>query len=208
MELGAQIIYYTVWLVVAIAAGGIVNYSLARRDLRRDRAALSEAGARIARHLRPLLRARPKPVPTEPTELRRQLSAGYRVTRWLMIPLLILGYRMGGTQWGLVVVLIGLFYVPAFTLPFSWVHTHLLRLIGYRGPIVSTAIGALLGLIGGVVLQHESLMEMKVALVYGSVYGLIIGLGNTSLVAPGLVTDNRPRTLEEQERADGLSASI
>ena len=208
MELGAQIIYYTIWLVVAIAAGGIIYHSLRRRDLRRDRAALSEAGAKVAREVSPilrLLRERTQPMTAiEREDFRVQRSKGIRVAFWLMIPLLILGYRWGGKEWGLLVALVGLIYVPVFTLPFSIAHTYLLRLAGHRGAIVSTAIGALLGLIVGWVARNANVMPVKLALIYGAVYGLIVGLGNTSLYAPGLIADDRPRTLEEQAKADGL----
>ncbi len=204
MELGAQILYYTVWLVVAIAAGGILYHTLARRDLRRDRATIAGAGARVASEVSPLLRwVRAKSQPMTASEFRAQVSVGIRVTLWLIIPLLLLGYRYGGRQWGLVLVLCGLVIVPAFTIPFSLLHTFLLRAIGFRGPIVSSAIGLVLGVVGSRFFRDWGLV--KLATTYGGIYGLIIGLGNTSLYAPGIVTDDRPRTLEEQERADGLN---
>jgi hypothetical protein len=210
MGISAQILVYTAWLVVAIAVVGAIYLSLARRDLLRDRAVLSGYGAKVARrvsaHVSPrlrLIRARSQPMtPAARAGFQSHKSAGVRVALFLMVPLLILGYRWAGREWGLVAVLCGLIYVPAVTIPFSIAHTYLLRMIGTRGPIVSTATGLVLGLVVGRSLQDFGFM--KLAVIYGAVYGLIIGLGNTSLAAPGLIPDDRPRTLEEQARADGL----
>ena len=203
MELRALIIYYTVWLVVAIAGAGIVYNLLARRDLRRDRAELSARSRTLLRRLLPTLRERWRPLtPPEREELQHQKATGIRVSLWLMIPVLgALGY-WAGTQWWLAVVLSGIFIVPAFTLPISVAHTYLLRFFGHHGPIISTAIGVLLGTVLTVVLRRPD--YMKALAIYGGVYGLIIGLGNTSIFAPGLVADDRPRTFEEQAKIDGL----
>ena len=211
MGISAQILVYTAWLIVAIAAAGAIYLSLARRDLRRDRARLSELEARVerqtSRHLSPrlrLLRERFQPMtPAARAEFQTQKTAGIRVALFLMVPLLILGYFWGGSEWGPAVVFSGFLYVPMVTIPLSVAHSHLLRLIGARGPFASTAIGLVLGLIAGRFLQVFGLM--KVAIIYGAVYGLIIGLGNTSLAAPGLIADDRPRTLEEQAEADGTT---
>src|SRR3954468_15227974 len=53
MEIGAQILYYTALLVVAIAAGGIIYHTVVKRDLRRDRAAVFELGSTAAGSIAP-----------------------------------------------------------------------------------------------------------------------------------------------------------
>jgi hypothetical protein len=207
MGVSAQILVYTAWLVAAIAAVGAVYHTLARRDLRRDRAALSELGIEVARHVSPWLRRireRFSPMtPEERADYQVRKATGVRVTLFLLIPLLILANYWGGKEWGAVLVVCTLFLLPTGTLPFSVAHTHLLRLIGARGPIVSTATGMLLGAVVGALIPWNDGI-MKPAAIYGGVYGLLIGLGNTSIFAPRLVADDRPRTLEEQARADGL----
>jgi hypothetical protein len=207
MEIGPQILVYTAWLVVAIAGVGLVQHLLARRDLRRDRAVIMKLGANVVGHGGSLLRAyratfndRP---PISSDEFRKQLSTGFRVTLFLVIPIALLGgHFVGRGGWELVVFLMALFIVPAFTLPASLVHTHILRLLGARGPLASIGTGVFLGVIAPAILSQPEIV--KVSAIYGGVYGLIVGLGNTAIVAPGLIPDNRPRTLEEQAKADGL----
>jgi hypothetical protein len=206
VELRALILYYTVWVVVAIAAAGIIYHTLAARDLRRDRAVLKERAkivARLVLAVRQTLRDRSRELtPTEKIDLQKQKSVGVRVSLYLMVPLLWLAWRYGGNEWGLVMALCGLFIIPALTLPISVAHTYLLRFIGFRGPLTSTATGALLGAaLARMMMQPD---YIKAFTIYGAVYGLLIGLGNTALFAPRIIADDRPRTLEEQAKADRL----
>lgn len=207
MEIGPQILVYTAWLVVAIAGGGLIKHLLAQRDLRRDRAVVTKAGAKVARQGDSLLRAyrerfndRP---PMGSDEFKKQQSTGVRVALYLVIPVALLGgHFLGRGGWELVVFLVALLYVPAFTVPGSLVHTQILWLLGARGPVASIGTGVFLGAVAPAIMSHPEII--KVTAGYGAVYGLIIGLGNTAIAAPGLIPDNRPRTLEEQAKADGL----
>jgi hypothetical protein len=203
MELRALIVYYTVWLVVAIASGGIIYHLLARRDLRHDRAAISARSVTMLRPLSQALLERSRPsTPAERDEFQNQKAVGVRVSLWLTIPAVAFLAYGAGREWWLANAFVGLVIVPAFGLPMSVTHTYLLRLFGYRGPAISTATGVLLGVVLSLIVRHPD--YTKALAIYGGVYGLIIGLGNTSIFARRPVGDDRPRTLEEQARADGL----
>ena len=205
MELGAQILYYTVWLVVAIAGSGIVYHSLAQRDLRRDTTALRERGKRVGRPVATLmktLRERLRRLPPDARiEFQRQQSVGIRVSLFLVIPVLALGAYLDSDH-SIEVVVWGSIIVPALTLPISVAHTYMLRLLGSRGVVTSTVTGVVLGVVFINLLRQPDFT--KGFAIYGGVYGLIIGLGNTSLFAPPRIADDGPRTLEEQARVDGL----
>jgi|SRR6185312_1653011 len=205
MELGARILYYTVWLVVAIAGSGIVYHSLARRDLRSDTTAIKERGKRVGRPVATLMktlreRLRPLP-PAARIEFQGQQSVGIRVSLFLVIPVLALGAYLDSGH-AIEVVVWGAMIVPALTLPIGVAHTYLLRFLGSRGVVTSTVTGVVLGIVFINLLRQPDFT--KGFAIYGGVYGLIIGLGNKSLFAPPRIADDAPRTLEEQARADGL----
>lgn len=205
MDHWTPILILAALLVVAIVVGWAINIAAAQRDSGSGRAVLSDVAARVAPYLWQRPRAVPRPkepsTPDHRSEFLDRKAVGVRVTLYLTVPIVILAGYVGGKDWGLVMVLVAPFSLLV-TLPLSVAHTYLLAYLKARGLLVSTAAGLLLGLIAGIVVPEEGLA--KVSTIYGGVYGFIIGLGHTSLLARSHIADSGPRTLKEQARIDGL----
>ena len=81
--------------------------------------------------------------------------------------------------WPVVVVLAAIPFAAIGGLT-SVIHTVVLRLLPYRGPIVSTALGTLLGSATAFVLR-DSMIPIRPMILAGLIYGFVIGIMEPSL---------------------------
>jgi hypothetical protein len=146
------------------------------------------------------LRSRCDPVlPIDRAQLRAEMRIGVRVTLYLVAPVLIYGaYAVGGSKWWLVVILCGVIMVPMVTIPMSIAHTVLLRLLAFHGPVVSIALGLVIGSLAGNFVRDQDASLATAFVFYGGVYGLFIGIAHMSLAAPSIVRENVTDTPQEQ----------
>jgi hypothetical protein len=172
MKIDLEILVRAAWVVVAFAA--VAPFILGR--VKGDGALLR------------LLRSKAQPIlPIDHSELKDQMGAGVRVSLFLTIPIVIAYAYFQGRGWGLVIILLGAVVVPMVTIPLALAHTVLIRFLSYRGPFVSVAAGLVVGAIAGRIVASGE--YARPFIIYGAVYGLIIGLGRTKLAAPGLVPE-------------------
>jgi hypothetical protein len=172
MKIDLEILVRAAWVVVALAA--VAPFILGR--LQGDGALLQ------------LLRSKVQPIlPIDHSELKDQMGTGVRVALFLTIPITLAYAYFQDHGWWLVAILSGAVLVPMVTIPLTLAHTVLLRFLSFRGPFVSVAAGLVVGAIAGRIVANGE--YARAFIIYGGVYGLIIGLGRTKLAAPGLVPE-------------------
>lgn len=174
MKLDLQLLIYAAWVVVAIAAAASLILSRVRGD-----AALPR-----------ILRSRSSPIlPIDREELQDQIGAGIRVTLVLTaLASVVCAYlgRSGG--WWLAILLSVAVVGPFVTIPMGVVHTVLLRLLAFRGVVVSVAAGLVVGTLAGRIIGNGEYATPFVT--YGGVYGLIVGVRHVMLTSRGIVPDD------------------
>ena len=82
--------------------------------------------------------------------------------------------------WAPLIIMIAAIPFAAIGSVMSVTHTLVLRVLPYRGPIVSTALGTLLGVAGAYVLRNAMLPGPAVGFA-GVLYGFIIGIIDLSI---------------------------
>ncbi|MGZ5138070.1 MAG: hypothetical protein ACXWCX_09730 [Burkholderiales bacterium] len=134
------------------------------------------------RHAKAMLRNARQPVsPIDYSDLGARASRGIKVAGLMVIVALMLVAQSPNNR-GWVGVLIVLAVLPFCAIGglISVTHTLVLRMLPYRGPIVSTALAGLLGFAAAYVLR-DSMMPGRGLVIAGVVYGAIIGVIDFSI---------------------------
>ena len=114
----------------------------------------------------------------------------------VIVGLLFVAQWVNDGGWVLVVVLLAVLPFSAVAGVISVTHTLVLRLLPYRGPIVSTALGGLLGFAAAYFLR-DSMMPKRGLVIAGVVYGAIIGAIDSSIAQEKAA---KPEPLTEQAK--------
>lgn len=119
--------------------------------------------------------------PIDYSDLSVRARRGIKVAAVVVIvALLAVGQWVNDGGWAPVVIMIAAIPFAAIGSIVSVTHTLLLRMLPYRGPIVSTALGALLGIAAAYVLRNAMLPRPAVIFA-GVTYGFIIGIIELSI---------------------------
>jgi hypothetical protein len=208
VKIDSQILVYIALVIVAVAGAVAINLRLARSDPdRRNTAGTtfgSDSSAYFASLLR-VLRFRSKVTgPVHRSELQDQFGVGIRVALLLTVVGLLAGAFVIGVfgperDWWLAVIVFGLMVAPFLTILLSVAHTFIMRFLSVRGPVVSTAMGIVLGLLASLITRDEAFA--KPFAIYGGAYGLIVWFRRVMPANPGLVSDARTDPDEEPPKA-------
>jgi hypothetical protein len=134
------------------------------------------------RDTKTILRNARQPVsPIGYSDLSARASRGIKVAGVMVVLALMLVVRwVNDGNWALVVIVLALLPFAAIGGVMSLTHTFVLRWLPYRGPIVSTALGTLLGLAAAYVLR-DAMMPRPGLVFAGVIYGAIIGFIDFSI---------------------------
>jgi hypothetical protein len=146
------------------------------------------------RHAKAMLRNARQPVsPIDYSDLGARTSRGIKVVGpMVIVALMLVAWSPNNRGWVLVVVVLAVLPFCAIGGLISVTHTLVLRMLPYRGPIVSTALAGLLGFAAAYVLRVsfpeaaasgvlDSMMPGGGLVVAGVVYGAIIGVIDFSI---------------------------
>jgi hypothetical protein len=184
MKTDLQIVMYAAWVIVAIAAAAPFILSRMQGDER----------------LLGILRSRSRPIlPIDRSELQDQIGAGIRVVLVLTVAALIVVAFLSGKDGWLAVIVYGGMAAPFLTIPMSVVHTVLIRFLGFRGPFVSLAAGVVVGTLASRITRDPDFTAPEV--IFGGVYGLIVGLRHAMVTRRGTVPEEGTDTFEEPPEA-------
>jgi hypothetical protein len=146
---------------------------------------LRSAGRWIGSTRQPVGRATPE-------EIMSRVSGGLKIALSLALVELVLGVATIRDGWGPVVFLIGIIPVTAVTFGISITHSIVLRMLPFRGAIVSSVLGASLAAITAALLRGWP-EEFRVMLIpSGLIYGIAVGMREMALAdddAPAGDTD-------------------
>lgn len=184
MEISGGILSLTAWSALIIVGVALISHSEHPRISLRGRATPELKPSDPVAGLRGLSRVAGSYLSTS---RQRVWPIGYedlgnRVRRGLMVALAmsfatlaLSAIGLGDAGYGLAWLLLGSIPFAGIGCVMSATHTLILRMLPYRGPIVSTALGALVGVAAGRVLQDSSLPVPAIILL-GFVYGGMIGI--------------------------------
>jgi hypothetical protein len=182
MKPDLAILVRAAWVVVAIAA--VAPFILSR----------VQGGGALLR----FLRSRSEPIlAVDHSALRDEMGAGVRAALFLTIPIIIYGafFIPGNEGWWLVIILSGAVFVPMLTIPISIAHTVLLRCLAFREPVVSVAVGLVVGTLAGRIIDNGE--YAKPLTIYGGVYGVIVAVRHAMLTSRGIGPDEGTPLAEE-----------
>ena len=178
-----EVLSFTVWGVIILGVVGIIVLN-ARAEAARVKGESSRTLRDVAPSFARLFGGAQRwfgstrqPVhPMTPEELTARIKRGFKTALTMLFALVFLSCMTGGTDLGLTILIYATIPGLGVALVVSLVHTVLLRSLPFRGPVMSSVVGALVGLGAALLLQYARGLEAFALVPIVAIYGVAIGV--------------------------------